>query len=195
MMVDGGGEEVHGPYFYSIDVARAKDWTWVCRWGHSADGMPLVIGMFGMRRMRMFQQIERCREYINAMPGEVIVDSTATGGLQFKDELERALGFGVIPFVFNSHDKEELMESAIVAVEQRRFQFRTDMIEKCWIEEAVTQFSNFECEIEDNGRYNYHGEPDDAPICVALGWHLAKWGMSGVGTSTTGIDYIEQLFG
>jgi hypothetical protein len=195
LMCDGNKKPPVAPFYYAIDVARQKDWTWITRGGTCAEtGIPQVIGMWGMRKKRINEQIERIKSYIEEIPGEVVVDSTAAGGMQFKDELERALGYQIVGYDFHGTRKEDLIESAIIAVEQKRFQFRTDLIEAQWLDEAVIQFSNFECEIEDNGRYVYHGEPDDAPVSVALLWYLAKWGLSGVGTSWAGTSYLEQLF-
>lgn len=189
-----GGPKPSGPYKVAIDVARFKNWTAATAWdpgAYDSDGnqaRPQCVAAMGLRNMRTASQVAKLKEFCKKYPGQVIVDNTGAHGATFKEALEDALHQPIDGYDFHGHKKEILIENYMLAVENRSFIYREDLIEEQWMKEIMDEHDGFECEIDDDGTIDYFGEPDDFVISGALGWHLCQYGY---GVST--FDHKQYL--
>jgi phage terminase large subunit-like protein len=147
-------------YVIGVDLARKVDWTVACvvcvETRH-------VVAWERSHGLPWHEQRRRIKALAEAYHGaRCVVDATGVGDPNV-EELVRD-GVRVDPFVFTGPSKRDLVESLIVAVEQRRVTFPR-------IEALVSELEVFEYEQRPSGLLSYNapdGYHDDCVMALAL---------------------------
>lgn len=173
-LVVDSGIKPEGPYYKGIDIARKHDATYITVWSYNG-GVKQVVYAYKMKRKSLPNQIRQCCEIEERYPGFWVLDSTNNGGQFFLDAMKEALPSEskVFDYDFHGDRKVDLFDGLVMGVEQGQFVIRRDLVGDEITEDIVTQLKEFECEITDNGKADYHGpggENDDGVTGLALGW-------------------------
>lgn len=185
-LVADDGSRVAGPFAHGLDIGRYRDATA----GVTFAGVE-VVDALRLVRMRHAAQVARVQDWVGKAPGMVVVDATGAGAFM-ADSLEDVMPAGTVRRVdLNGGRKELLIDGLIAGVEQRGFVLRRDLLGEEMTELIRGQLLDYEAEVTDDGRVDYHGpggERDDFVIALALGWSRASrcrgvvdsWGVADV---------------
>ncbi len=196
--------ESMGPFIHGIDVARKRDATYITTAGNVYTQTPEIVSAKRLWRMKLHDQITQTADHIRQYPGQVIIDTSDAGGCFFADELKRELP-DINPTLFKLQNggKDNLCQSLISAVEQRSLVIREDLLESQYANaddrnkiSLRWQMKNFDYDITDDGRIDYHGpggSDDDGVISVGLTW-LAARKLQGMASNFSSVNFLRNQF-
>jgi len=170
-------------YVLGVDLARKRDWTVAVVLDVQARHVVAFERHFGLPWREQRRRIaELARKYGNA---RCVVDATGVGDPNVEELVAERVR--VEPFVFSSASKAPLIDSLIVAIEQRGITFPD-------IPELVHELENYEYQVLPSGKLGYEapdGEHDDCVAALALALH----GAGGVSRSTMTGETFRPTYG
>ena len=176
LVVDEGGR-VEPPVVHGLDIGRYRDATAGVSFAAGAGDVAQVVDSLRLVRTRHAAQVGRVTEWVSRRPGLVVMDATGAGAFM-ADSLEDTLPHGTVRRVdLNGGRKEVLVDALIAGVEGRGFVLRRDLLGEEMTGLIRGQLLDYEAEVTDDGRVDYHGpggERDDFVIALALGWSRAS---------------------